>query len=92
VSFNFTTQCNNVSLNFTLLSLFDRYVRSIAKYGCEVWGAHSGPVIEKVHMNFCKSILCVKNVTTNAMVYYELDTLHFKYLKTLRILKYWLKL
>jgi uncharacterized protein YutD len=52
---------SNMSLNFkTLLSLFDTYVRSIANYGCEVWGTHSAPDIEKVHMDFCKSILGVK--------------------------------
>jgi hypothetical protein len=28
---------------------------------------HSAPDIEKVHMDFCKSILCVISATNNAM-------------------------
>ena len=82
-----------MSLNFTtLLSLFDTYVGSIANYGCEVWGAHSAPDIEKVHMDFCKSILGVKSATTNAVIYCELGRLPLECVRKLRILKYWLKL
>ena len=86
-------KCTNMSLNFTtLLSLFDTYVGSIANYGCEVWGAHSAPDIEKVHMDFCKNILGLKSATTNAMIYFELGRLPLECVRKLRILKYWLKL
>ena len=45
----------------TLLSLFDTYISSVLCYGCEIWGFHRAPDIEKVHDNYCKR-----------MVYYEL--------------------
>ena len=54
-------KCNNMNFNYnTLLSLFDTYVASIALYGCEIWGLHKAPDLEKVHIDFCKSILGVK--------------------------------
>ena len=46
----------------TLLSLFDTYISSALCYGCEIWGFHNAPDIEKVHVNYC---------TTNIMVYYS---------------------
>ena len=54
----------------TLLSLFDTYI-SVLCYGCEIWGFHKAPDIEKVHVNYCKRILKVKTSTTNIMVYYS---------------------
>ena len=76
----------------TMLSLFDTYVLSILMYGCEVWGMHKAPMIEKVHIDFCKVLLGVKRSTTNVMVYYELGRLPLKYERNYRILKLWCKL
>ena len=73
-------KCNNMDFNYnTLLSLFDTYVASIAFYGCEIWGLHQAPDIEKVHLDFCKSILGVKRSTPNAMVYCELGRVPLLY-------------
>jgi hypothetical protein len=44
----------------TLLSLFDTYVKCILNYGCEVWGYHTAPDIEKIHLYFLKRILKVR--------------------------------
>ena len=49
--------CYNIE---TLLSLFDTYVTSIWNYGCDVWGYHTAPDIEKVHLYFLKRILKVR--------------------------------
>ena len=86
-------KCCNMSLNYiTLLSLFDTYIGSIAHYGCEVWGFHRAPEIEKVHIDFCKNILGVKRSTPNAAIYCELGRFPLQCVRKLRILKYWLKL
>ena len=42
------------------LDLFDKLVRPILQYGCEVWGFANAPVIERLHLRFCKRILGVK--------------------------------
>jgi len=39
--------------------VFYTYVTSVLNYGCEVWGFHSGQKVEKVHSDYCKSVLCV---------------------------------
>ena len=48
-----------------LLDLFDKFIAPILNYGCEVWGFHNAPNIEKIHLRFCKQILCVKKTTQN---------------------------
>ena len=55
-----------------MLSLFDTYISSVLCYGCEVWGFHKSPEIERVHIEYCKRILNVKTRTSNVMTYYEL--------------------
>lgn len=83
----------NMTLNFTtLLSLFDTYVGSIAYYGCEVWGFHSAPDIEKIHLNYCKNILNVKRWTSNSVIYCELGRMPLQCIRKIRIVRYWMEL
>ena len=44
------------------LDLFDKLITPILCYGCEVWGFHSASDIERVHLSFCKRIMCVKTL------------------------------
>ena len=39
------------------LDLFDKLVTPILNYGCEVWGFPEAKAIERVHMQFCKTVL-----------------------------------
>ena len=41
----------------TLLQLLDTYVASILNYGCEVWGSHNAKDVEKLQLEFIKSVL-----------------------------------
>ena len=34
--------------------LFDKITKPICDYGCEVWGFHKVPAIERIHLQFCK--------------------------------------
>jgi hypothetical protein len=47
---------HNLSIE-CLLDLFDKIVKPILLYGCEVWGFSDNNVIEKHHLKFCKLIL-----------------------------------
>ena len=47
---------HNLSIE-CLLDLFDKIVKPILLYGCEVWGFSDNYVIEKIHLKFCKLIL-----------------------------------
>lgn len=85
--------CAPMYLNFsTLLSLFDTYVGSVAGYSSEVWGFHTAPDIEKLQLDFCKSMLGVKRSTPNVMIYFELGRTPLSLTRKLRIFKYWCKL
>ena len=75
----------------TELELFGTYVGSILNYGCEIWGNHKVPDIERVHHNFLKRILGVKRSTLNMMVYRELDRYPLHINRCVRQVRYWVK-
>jgi len=52
--------------------LFDVFVGSVLTYGCPIWGFTKSKDIERVQLKLCKSILGVKQTTSNAAVYGEL--------------------
>ena len=72
--------------------LFDKIIIPICDYGCEVWGFHKTPAIERVHLQFCKRILHVKKSTANVFVYGELGRFPLAVNRHLKIIKYWLKI
>ena len=57
---------HNLSIK-CLLSLFDKMVKPILLYGCELWGFGNNDVLK-----FCKMILSLKTSTPNYMIYGEL--------------------
>jgi len=40
------------------LKLFNRCIKPILLYGCEVWGYDNVEILENVHTKFCKFIYC----------------------------------
>jgi hypothetical protein len=54
------------------LDLFDKMIKPIILYGCEVWGFGKNEILERVHLKFCKTLLNLKSFTPNYMVYGEL--------------------
>ena len=55
------------------LDLFDKMVKPILLYGCEIWGfSKITGSLESVHLRFCKLLLKLKTSTPNYMVYGEL--------------------
>jgi hypothetical protein len=74
------------------LDLFDKLIKPILNYGCEVWGINDATKLENIHTNFCKNILGVKTQTQNNFIYGELGRMPLKYQRTTQIIKYWLKI
>ena len=74
------------------LDLFDKLITPILCYGCEVWGFHSAPDIERVHLSFSKRIMCVKKSSQNAFVYRLLGRFPLELNRQCRIMSYWLKI
>jgi hypothetical protein len=83
----------NPGLNVeTMLSLFDCYIGSVLNYGAEVWGCHRGANIDRVHLDYCKTMLGVKRTTCKVIVYTELGRYPLRYIRIYRMIKYWCKL
>ena len=76
----------------TILDLFDKFVSPVLNYACEVWGFHTAPDIERVHLHFCKRILGVKRTTQNDFIYGILGRVPMSTIRQIRIIKYWLRI
>ena len=59
--FSWKSKTNEMYLNTeTMLSLFDTYVGSVLNYGYEIWNFHNGKDVEKVQLQYLKTLLGVK--------------------------------
>lgn len=58
----------------------------------EIWDSHNANDIEKIHLEYIKSVLSVSKNTNTAMVYFETGRLPMRTLKLLRIFNFWFKL
>ena len=74
------------------LDLFDKIVKPILLYGCEIWGFGKNDIIERVHLKFCKLLLRLKVSTPNFMVYEELGRYPLEIDIKVRMISYWCKL
>ena len=74
-----------------ILNLFDKLVTPILNYGSEVWGFCNAHQIERVHLQFCKNLLGVKQSTQNNFVYGDLGRMNYQSYRYVNIIKYWLK-
>ena len=74
------------------LQLFDKLVSPILNYSSEVWGFCQSNQIERVHLQFCKNLLGVKQSTQNSFIYGELGRETFQTKRHFSIIKYWLKI
>ena len=74
------------------VELFNKLVKPILLYGCEIWGFGNVDVIERVQLKFIKYILKLKNSTPNYMVYGELGMMPLKIDIYTRMISYWGKI
>ena len=82
---------NNLSIKCHL-DLFDKVVKPILLYGCELWGFENTDLIERVHLKFCKILLHLKESTPSYMVYGELGRYPLNIDIKVRMISYWAKL
>ena len=72
--------------------LFNKTVKPVLLYGCEVWGFGNLDIIERVHLKFLKYILNVRVSTPNCIIYGETGTMPISIDIHIRHLTYWAKL
>ena len=76
----------------TPCQLFDFIVASILNYCSEVWGYTTSKQIERIHLKYCKKILCFITATSNVEVSGGVERYPFCINIYVQILKYWFKL
>ena len=74
-----------------VLDLFDKLVTPILCYCSEVLGFCKADKIERVHLQFCKVLLGVKQSTQNTFIYGELGRMPYQLLRYFNSIKCWLK-
>ena len=74
------------------IDLFNKIVKPILLYGCEIWGYGNIDIIERVQLNFLKHILNMKSSTPNCMVYGESGVKPISVDIDTRIISFWSKL
>ena len=72
--------------------LFDKMIVPILSYGSEIWGFDNADQVERVHVQFCKNILRLRQSTASYFVYGELGRRPLYCKRYLRVIKYWLKI
>ena len=75
-----------------VFDLFDKLITPILCYGCEVWGFHPSPAIERVHLSFSKRVMGVKKTSQNDFIYGILGRYPMQIIRHCRIISYWLKI
>ena len=92
-AYSLLAKARNMHLPIELqLELFDKLVKPILLYGCELWGFGSIDIIERVQLKFLKHVLKIKRSTPNYIVYGEVGVPPLKIDITARIISYWGKL
>ena len=74
------------------IDLFEKCVKPILLYGCEIWGFGNIDVLERVQLKFYKYIFNLKKSTPNYMVYGEIGIQPLSVDIKTRIVSYWARM
>ena len=74
------------------VELFNKTIKPILLYGCELWGTGNLESIERVQLKFLKQMLNLKKSTPSFMVYGELGVYPLTLEIKTRIVSFWTKL
>ncbi|MCG8049047.1 MAG: reverse transcriptase family protein [Candidatus Thiodiazotropha endolucinida] len=74
------------------IDLFDKTIKPILLYGCEIWGFGNIDVLERVQLNYFKYLFGLKKSTPSYMIYGELGVMPLYVDIQTRIISFWSKL
>ena len=84
---------HDLQLNIDLqINLFDKMIKPILLYACEIWGFSNCKLLEKVQLRFLKSIFNLKSSTPNIFVYGEYGVYPIEIDIQARMVSFWTKL
>ena len=71
--FSLLKKIRSLSLPYDIqIDLFDKLVKPILLYGCEIWGSGNIDILERIQLKFYKFIFNHKTTTPSYMIYGEL--------------------
>ena len=67
--FSLIRKTRTLNLSYDVqIDLFEKTIKPILLYGCEIWGFGNNPTIERVHLKFLKIIFRLKRLTPSFMI------------------------
>ena len=92
-SFALMKKIRNMDLPLDIqIDLFNKTVKPILLYGCEIWGIGNIEILERIQLKFFKQVLSLKKSTPSNMIYGELRIMPLKIDIQTRIISFWSKL
>ena len=71
--FSLLKKIRSLSLPYDIqIDLFDKLVKPILLYGCEIWGSGNIDILERIQLKFYKFVFNLKTSTPSYMIYGEL--------------------
>ena len=74
------------------IDLFNKTIKPILLYGCEIWGIGNVEMLERIQLKFYKQVLNLKKSTPTNMLYGELGVTPLYIDIQTRIVSFWSKL
>ena len=74
------------------LDLFNKLIKPILLYWCEVWGFENNDLLERVQLKLCKLLLDLKQTTPTSVIYGELGLYPLNIDIKVRMISYWAKI
>ena len=74
------------------IDLFNKTIKPIILYECELWGTGNVDALEMIQLKFYKRVLNLKNSTPSKMVYGELGVMPLYIDVQTRIISFWKKI
>ena len=91
--FSLIRKTRRLNLSYDVqIDLFEKTIKPILLYSCEIWGFGNNATIERVHLKFLKIIFRLKRSTPSFMIYGELGLTPITVDIQARIVSYWSKL
>ena len=91
--FSFIKNIKRLSLPYDIqIDLFEKNIKPILLYGCEIWGVGNVDIIERVQLNYFEQIFGLKKSTPSYMLYGELGIMPLEIDIHTRITSFWSKL
>ena len=91
--FSLLKKIRTLDLSFDLqITLFNKTVKPILLYGCEIWGHGNLDILERIQLKFLKHIFNLKRSTPSFMIYGDLGITPIAIDIKSRVVSYWSKL